>query len=65
MTISGLQAAAAALWVMVGKWLRNMFRHRIYMSITEGKYEKIAISRPGTFVQDILVTLFIEVDWRN
>ena len=40
MTISELQAAAAALWALVGTWLKSIFRHTIYMSIIGGKYEK-------------------------
>jgi len=38
-------------WVLAGKWMKSISRHRIYMSITGGKYRKIAIYRPGTFVR--------------
>jgi len=39
-TISGLQAATMALWVLAGMWLRNISKHTIHTSIMGGKYGK-------------------------
>jgi len=47
--ISELPVATTTLWVLAGKWMKSISRHTIYMSITGGKYGKIAIYRPGTF----------------
>jgi hypothetical protein len=41
-----------------GAWLRNIPQHMIYSSIIGGKYGKIAIYMPGTFVRGISVCDF-------
>lgn len=56
MTFNVFSVATTYLWALARKWLKNIFGHTIYMSITGGNYGKIEICRPGTYVRDILVT---------
>ena len=54
--LMSLRSATTSLWALAGTWLESISRHIMHMSIIGGKYGKIDIYRPDTFVQGISVT---------